>query len=112
MGILRGSLCQWLDRARFRWSCLFENCKHAQTHPVEPYSDRERRQSSNFCEIGICILTSKARVKLRTVTATRPRVEGDTEFRRGCFFGSRYCPSYLYLFGGGRPALWQSRVAD
>ena len=33
----RGSLCQWLNRAQIRWSCLFENCKHAQTHPVEPY---------------------------------------------------------------------------
>jgi hypothetical protein len=29
------SLCKWPDRgARFRWNCLFENCKHAQTYSV------------------------------------------------------------------------------
>ena len=32
VGILTVSLCEWLDRARFRWSCLFESCKHGQTH--------------------------------------------------------------------------------
>ena len=54
-------------------------------------------------------------MKLTTVTATHPRVAGDLRsFGGAVFFGSRYCPSYLYLFVGEGSPLWRSRsrVAD
>ena len=50
--------------------------------------------------------TSKARVKLRTVTATRPRVEGDLRSLGGAVFLGHVTalPICTYLVGGGQPS--------